>query len=215
MAHAWFCGCGRRVPAARPARVSTISGAPALARMSKRSTAVWCGADFDRLLEEDGAGVEALFKEHGGVAGEGVAIGYGPLDGRRATVLWQQRAVQVDAAEPGQSEHPRGDDAAVGYDDDRVGGDGLKLGTELGVVADFFRLSDGEAGGYRGLLDRRGVELLAAAYGAVWLRYDERDFIARREQCLEGGDGEAGCAAEDEFHWDSYDGHRSRFVFPP
>ena len=154
--------------------------------------------NFDGLLEENGAGVEALFKEHGGVAGKSIAHGHRPLDGRGAAVLGQQRRVEVDAAEPWEGQHPGGDDAAIGYDDDGVGGDGLKLGVQCGVVADFFWLRDGEAGCECGLLDRRSGELLAAANGAVGLRDNQRNLMTCREQSFEGGNGEAGGAAEDE-----------------
>ena len=110
------------------------------------------GAYFEGLLEKDGAGVEAFFQQHGGVAGDGVAHGYGPLDGRCATVPGQQRAVEIDTAEARESEHPRGDDAAICDDDDGVGRDGFKLGAELDVGADFFGLGDGETCDEGGLL---------------------------------------------------------------
>ena len=93
------------------------------------------GGDGDGLGEQHGAGVEARVEAHGGDAGVGFAVGDGPLDGRGAAVLRQQRAVQVDAAEAGQGEHPVRDDAAVGDDEDGVGGDGFELGAEVGVVA--------------------------------------------------------------------------------
>ncbi len=102
------------------------------------------GRDFDGLLEKNGAGVEAFFEKHGGIAGECVAHGHGPLDGRGAAVFGQQRGVQVDAAEAREGEHPGRNDAAVGDHDDGFGSDGLKLGAEFRVAANFFRLGDGQ-----------------------------------------------------------------------
>ena len=71
--------------------------------------------------------------------------------------------MQVDAAQPGQRQHPGRNEAPVGDDDDGVGRDGLKLRAKLCVVANLFRLRDGEAGGERGQLDGRSGELPVAA----------------------------------------------------
>ena len=158
------------------------------------------GADFDRLLEENGAGVEAFLKQHGCVAGEGVAIGHGPLDGRGAAVLGQQRPVQIDAAQPGQRQHPGRKDAPVSHHNNGVGRDGLKLGAELRVAANLLRLCDRQSGGQRRLLHRRSGELLAAAHGPVGLCNHQCHLMARRKHCFKSGDSEAGRAAEDEFH---------------
>ncbi len=100
--------------------------------------------DFDCLLLQNWPGVESLFKQHGGVAGEGVAVRNGPLDWCSAAVFWQQRPVQVDAAKPRKCQHPRRNDAAISYNYNRIGLDGFKLGAKLGVRAYFFRLRDGQ-----------------------------------------------------------------------
>jgi hypothetical protein len=55
-------------------------------------------SDFDGLLQENGAGVETFFKQHGGVARESIAHGYRPLDGRGTPILGEKRTMQVDAA---------------------------------------------------------------------------------------------------------------------
>ena len=187
------------VPSARPARVSTTSGAPALASISKQIDGGLVGANFDGLLQQNRPGVEAFFKQHGGVAGEGVAHGDGPLDGRRAAILGQQRPVQIDAAKPRQSEHPRRNDAAVGDDDDRVGRDGFKLRAKLGVVADLFGLRDGMPAASAACFTGGAVSCWLAAHGAVGLRDHQRDLVAGREQCFERGHGELGVPQKTSF----------------
>src|ERR1035437_267655 len=76
------------------------------------------GANSQGLLKQGQAGVEAFFEQHRGVPGECLAPGYGPLDGSGATIFREQGRMQVDAAEARQSQHPRGDDATVGHDND-------------------------------------------------------------------------------------------------
>jgi hypothetical protein len=55
--------------------------------------------------------------------------------------------MEIDATESRKSEHPWGDDAAVGDNDNCVGSDGLKLGAEVGVTANLLWLHDGEVSG--------------------------------------------------------------------
>jgi hypothetical protein len=105
--------------------------------------------------------------------------------------------VDVDVAEAGEVEHPLGDDAAVGDDDDGVGGYGFEAGTEFGVGLEALGLEDGEAEGESELLDGGDVELELAAGGAVGLGEDEHDFVARVDEGPEAGNGEFGGAAED------------------
>src|ERR1035437_1395613 len=155
--------------------------------------------DGQRLLEQNRAGVEALFEQHGGVAGEGIAYGPGPLEGRGAAVPGQQRSVQVYAAQPRQRQHPGRNQASVGDDDDGVRSEGFKLRAKLGVVANLFRLRDRQASGQGGLLDGRSSKLLAATHGPVGLRNNQRNLVARRKQCLQRGHGEAGGPAKNHF----------------
>jgi len=48
-----------------------------------------------RLLKQNGAGVEAFFKKHGGVAGDRIAYGHSPLDGRCAAYLGSKEACRL------------------------------------------------------------------------------------------------------------------------
>ncbi len=70
--------------------------------------------------------VEAGVEEHGGDAGFGFAVGYGPLDGGGSAVFGEEGSVDVYVAVAGEVEHPLRDDAAVGYYDDGVWGDLFK-----------------------------------------------------------------------------------------
>lgn len=143
------------------------------------------------------AGVQAGVEEHGGDAGFGFAVGDGPLDGGGSAVFGEERAVDIDVAEARQVEHPLGDDAAVGDDDDGVGGYGFEAGAEVEIGFEALGLEDGEAEGEGELLDGGDVELELAAGGAVGLGENESDFVARVDEGLEAGNGEFGGSAED------------------
>ena len=134
------------------------------------------------LLEQNRPRVEAFFEKHRGVAGECVAHGDGPLDGRGAAILRQQRRVQIDAAQPRQRQHPRRNDAAIGHNHNRVRRDGFECSAKLRVVADLFRLRHRNSGGKGRLLHGRRGELLAAAHGTVGLRNHESDRVSRGER---------------------------------
>ena len=90
--------------------------------------------------------------------------------------------------------------SAVSDDDDGVGRDNLKLRAKFVVVANCFRLRDGEAGGKRRELHGRSGELTNAARGAVGLRDHQCNFIAGHYERIERGHGELWSPAEDEFH---------------
>ena len=108
--------------------------------------------------------------------------------------------MDVDITEAGELEHPGGDDASVGDDDNGFGGEAFEGGAEVRVVFEAIGLEDGEAEGEGSLLDRGEAELELATGGAVGLGEDEGDFMVGVDQGLEAGNGEFGGAAEDEFH---------------
>ena len=106
--------------------------------------------------------------------------------------------MEVDAAKPRQGEHPRRNDAAVGDNDDGVRGNRIKAGAKFRVIADFFRLGDGETGGQCCLLDGRRCQFLLAADGAIWLCNDEGNLMSRGEQGFQGRHGKLRSAAKNE-----------------
>ena len=156
------------------------------------------GGDGKFLLQEDVAGVEAGVDAHGGDAGDGFAVGDGPLNRRGAAIFREQRGVQVDVAERREIEHPLGNDAAVADDDDGVGLEGGELGAEFVVGLDAVGLGDGKVQFQGGLFDGRWDEFEAAAFGAVGLSDDEMDAESGGDKFLERGDGEARGSAENE-----------------
>ena len=78
--------------------------------------------DGDLLAAEHIAGVKALIHLHDGNAGLGVAVQHGPLHRGAATVLGQQRNMQVDAAVLRGFQHGLGQDAAIGHHHDQLRG---------------------------------------------------------------------------------------------
>ena len=99
---------------------------------------------------------------------------------------------------PGQGEHPRRNDASVGHHDNRVGRDGFELRAKLSVVADLFRLRNGNASSQSGLLYGRCGYLLIAAHGTVGLRNHESDVVSCGEQSVKSWNGELGRPAENQ-----------------
>ena len=102
----------------------------------------------------------------------------------------------VDPAEFWNSEQSRGDDLAIGDDDDGVG---IGFAEELFGFgsADFFWLADGEVGSKSGLFYRGEGCLLAASAGAVGLGNDRDEFeVALLKEKLESRDRELRSAAE-------------------
>jgi hypothetical protein len=75
-------------------------------------------------------------------------------------------------------EHPLGDDAAVGYDEDGFGADVFELLAEFEVVLDLLGLEDGDVVFEGCLFDGRDLEFHASASGAVGLGEDEGYFVA-------------------------------------
>lgn len=138
-------------------------------------------SDRDFLLQQNWSGVEALFEQHRRIARHCFAHRHSPLDRRGATILWQKRAMQVDAAKSWQGQHPRWNDAAVSDNNDRVRRDGLKARTKLRVVANLLGLRDFDTDRKCGLLHRRDNQLLGATDRPVRLRNNQRNFMTGGE----------------------------------
>jgi hypothetical protein len=105
--------------------------------------------------------------------------------------------VEVDVAVAWEVEHPLGDDAAVGYDDDGLGANVLELLAEFEVVLDFLGLQDGDIVFEGCLFYGWDLEFHASACGSVGLGEDEGYFVACSEDGFEGGNGELRGSAED------------------
>src|SRR5271169_6380493 len=108
--------------------------------------------------------------------------------------------MQVDVAKWRQIEHPLGNDATVGDDDDRVRSYRGQPLAEFLVVLDLLRLKDFEAGRLGHLLDRRSDQLHPSPAWPVRLGEYERNLVTgidERQQC---GHSKLRRPAEDQLH---------------
>ena len=160
-------------------------------------------------MHQDVAGVDSGIDAHGGDAGDGFSLGDCPLDRRRAPVLRQQRGVQVEISKTREIEHPLRDDAAVADDNDRVRVESRKLLPEFVVVFDFVGLRDWKFQADGCVFYGGDCQIHSAAAWTVRLRDDQRHGVAGLYQLLEGWDGKARGAAEDQEHRSRVTGHRS------
>ena len=133
MANSWFCGSRLDASAGNAGKCLDNQRCAGFGEHVEQFHGGLIGRDLDGLLQENGAGIQALFKQHGGVACVRVAHGYRPLDRCCSAIFRQQRPMQIDTAQARQRQHPRRKDAAVRDNHDGVGSYGLKLSAEVGV----------------------------------------------------------------------------------
>src|SRR5882762_11919551 len=124
-------------------------------------------ADGALALEEDVAGVEARINTHGRDPGDGLSTRDGPLDGRRAPILWQKGCMHVKVAKGWKVDHPLRDDAAVANDDEGIRFELGELIAKILVVLDLVGLSDRKAELQGSFLNRRRRQLHPAATRSV------------------------------------------------
>ncbi len=149
------------------------------------------------LGQQHVAGVQARVHLHDGDARLGIAGLDRAMDGRGAAPARQQRAVDVQAAQARQVQHPLRQDQSIGRDHQHVragavqrGAAGLGFLGELAVQAQAARLRHREAQFQRKLLDRRRAQLHAAPGRAVGLGEHERDSVAGGVDRLQRDRGE-------------------------
>ena len=174
-------------------------------------------ADGQSLHQQHVAGVQAGVHLHDGHAGFGIARFDGAVDGRGTAPARQHGGVDVETSEPGQRQHPLRQDQTVGGDHHHIGLCGLQrlLGSSrvvrvFAIQAQAARLGHGDAVLQRELLDGRGLQLHAAAGGAVRLRQHQRHAKTRGEQALQRHAGEIRRAGEDDVHGQSGEVRRRR-----
>ena len=150
------------------------------------------GTDLAGLGEQHVTGVEAGIHLHDGDAGAGVAGLDGAVDRCCAAPARQQRAVDVDAALRRQRQQPGRQDEAVGGHHQRLRRRllqrslrGAGIVGELAVQAQAARLRQRQAMVQRPLLDRRSLQLEAAAGRAVGLGQHQRQLVAGLVQRLQ------------------------------
>ena len=134
------------------------------------------GGDGQALDQAHGAGIQARIHLHDGHAGVGIARFNGPVDGRGTAPARQQAGVDVQAAQPGQIQHPLRQQQAIGGHHQHIKLGGLQGGlARLGLIriltiqAQTARLGHGDAVGEGGVLHGRGLQLQAAPGRAIGL----------------------------------------------
>ena len=118
--------------------------------------------------------------------------------------------MQVDVAEFGQQEHPRGNDTSVTYNDDCVGCELLQQRAKFNVVFDFVRLLDAQTVSHRRLFDRRIGEHEPAPLRPIRLSDNQGNVMFAPEQSFQSGNRELRRTAEYELH--SVDNNKSWFA---
>ena len=152
------------------------------------------GLDLDLLLEQDGAGVDALVGPEDREARPGLALDDGPVHRAGAAVLRQQRGVVLDRLQRRREEDALGEDVGDEGHHVEVGGEGL-VGLEDLVALEVAGAEDGDAP----LLGRGAQRVGPAALGRR-RRGDGDDLLAVVEQAFEDGLAEGGLADDRESH---------------
>ena len=160
------------------------------------------GVDGGHGLGDDVTGIQLQDHVHDGDAALGIAVEDGPVDGGRATVLGQQRGMDVDAAQLGVVQDLLGEDPAIGGHHDEVGGQTLD-GLQGGAVPQLGGLEDRDVVLQGNHLHRGGQELHAPVLGLVRLGEDAHDLVAGFDESLEGGHRKVRGAHEQDLHQSS------------
>ena len=144
-------------------------------------------ADGRFPLQQNIAGIDARVGEHGGHAGDGLALPYRPLHGSRAPVPGQQRGVHVHRADLGHVQHFLRKNLPEGGGDAQVGRKALQIVQP--VLADLQRLKYGNLLRKGIFLHRGHLHLAAPALGLVRLGKNAGHFIAVFHQRPQNRDG--------------------------
>src|SRR5215467_9304694 len=144
-------------------------------------------ADFHFALKKNVSGVHAGVNAHGGEARTKFSIRNCPVDRSSAAVFGKQRSVEIDPAMFGNRKKPRGNNLAVGNDDDYFGGEFFQKFLKFGS-ANFLRLVYRNISAKRDALHGRNGNLLTTATRSVRLRNDREHLEIRfSEQMLQRG----------------------------
>lgn len=150
-------------------------------------------------MGEDGAGIEALVQEHEGNAGDIKALEDGGDDGRGAAEFGEEGGVDVDEAVGGEGQKGRGDQQAIGGDNDDVWREGGELLQGVGF-AEGGGLEDVEAALEGELLDGGLGPGKAPAGGPVRRGIDGDDLVGRLYKDVQGRQSEGRGTHEDNSH---------------
>src|SRR6185369_5937255 len=115
-------------------------------------------------------------------------------------ILGKQGGVDIDVAEGRKVDHPLGDDATIGDDDDGVRLNRFQLRTKVGIDLDLLRLHYRDSVLERDLLYGGRDHFETAALGTIRLGNDELHVEACLQQSFETGNCKRRRSAEDQFH---------------
>ena len=159
-------------------------------------------------MVEDVPCIEPFIKLHEGDAGFRFSICNGPLDGCCPAVFGKKGCVNVDAAVFGQIQDGRGEEFAVGADDDDIWFECFQGFT--GLLSEFPWLVDFEVMAGGAYLDRWGGWCVAAPFGLVGLAEYGEDFMSSVHQPFQVHDCEIGGTHENNSHQSSWGALRFR-----
>ncbi len=160
---------------------------------------VVCG-NWKFPLHQDIPRVKAGIDAHRGCSGDRFPLCDRPLNRRGATILRQQRSVQVEISKTREIDHPLRDDAAITDDNDRVGTELRKLLAKFFVVLDLAGLDDLNAQADGGPFDGRNRQFHSAAPRPVRLRNHQRHGMPTFDQFFKGRNSKTRRAAENQNH---------------
>ena len=191
MANFWRIGgeCGILAARMRHAAIEEIESFQQSCRRKKCESVMKAPggllrSDRSGRLDEDIAGIESLIHLHDGDARFAVPCQDGGLHRGSAAVTWQQRRVDVDAAQPRERQERLAQELTVGGDNNYVGPQLCQSG-ECFRRANLSRLMNRQVEIACGNLDWRCAQFHLPAGGAVRLREDCLHFMgATRDQRL-------------------------------
>jgi len=103
------------------------------------------------VLQQSRARIHTGVDLHRGESLIVLAVGNGPMNWGGPAIAWQQRRMQIDPADAGKSQKPRGNDLSVGNNHNDIGGNTFQEFLRR-VRLDGFRLVDMQIGCERPLL---------------------------------------------------------------
>ena len=155
-------------------------------------------ADGRFPLQQNIAGVDARIGEHGGHAGDGLALPDRPLDGRRSPMPGQQGSMHVHRADLRHIQHFLRKNLPEGGGDAQVRRKAFQV--VQSVLANFQGLKYGNVLRKGVFLHRGHLHLAAPALGFIRLGKDPGHFVAVFHQRAQNGNGKLRRSHKNNFH---------------
>ncbi|EXI88400.1 MAG: hypothetical protein AW12_01863 [Candidatus Accumulibacter sp. BA-94] len=155
--------------------------------------------DRQALGKQHRPAVESSVHLHDAHASFRVASENRPLYWCGATPAWQQRAMDIDAAETRHVEHSLRQNQAIGGDHHRLRANSANPLLHRSILKRW-RLQDFDTGPHRQQLDRRLAKRHAPPSSAVWLSQHQRYLVPGGNDRLQRKRGELRSARENQLH---------------